>query len=911
MAELPSGTVTFLFTDLEGSTRLWEEHPDEMREALARHDEILRNAIAAHDGAIVKTTGDGVHAAFTMADDAVAAAIDAQLRLGAEEWGETDALRVRMGIHTGPAELRDGDYYSSAVNRAARLMGIAHGGQVVVSHATEQLVRDTLPADVSFIDLGEHRLRDLGSTERVYQVMHGDLAFEFPELRSLDAYPGNLPTAITSFVGRDEALREIAKVLLEARVVTLTGVGGVGKTRLAVQVAAEVLPRYPDGAWLVELAAITDSQAVPELVAATLGIPQRQGQNVTDSILFWVRNRCALLVLDNCEHVLDSAARLANAIVRASPEVTVLATSREGLGLMGERMLAVRSLDVPSDDSPVETLAAIEAVRLFVERAGAVRSGFALTSENADAVVQVCRRLDGIPLAIELAAARVRMMSPGEISARLDERFRLLTGGARTAVERHQTLRRTVDWSYDLLTEPERSLLNRLSVFSSGFTLDAAESVASDEGLDVLEGLGQLVDKSLVVADAEADGSTRYRLLETIRQYALEALEDSGETDAIRRRHGEWCASLAQDIANGLRGSDEIIWHARLSRELDNLRVGVTWATGMDDAAAALAIIGPFPSTALWGSRSGYALAPWAALALTTSDPGTQPTYASVLALRAMDHLNKERLAEARADADAATAAARTPTDHANALHAVIFIAAVAGRATEVSQRRDEYLATIRATADPYLIASGLSMVASIMLADGAPADGLEYAEEAFELAKQVGNPSLFALACYTLAGAVSTDDAELAWHLLDDGLAATPAAEYGFRAGMILGRMARIRPDTNDQSWAQRFRQGLLLAYDGGDIRQCYILLDIYAQCLAAAGRAEPAAVVYGTLDTHADHLANKFSADLRVTTATALVETLGADQFAELRAKGTAMDIHQAVSFALTELDRSISHA
>ena len=403
MSELPSGTVTFLFTDVEGSTRLWEEFPEAMRQALARHDEILRRVIQSRRGYVVKTTGDGFHAVFATAHDALDAAITGQLGLRAEPWGVTGPLRVRMGVHTGQAQLRDGDYYGTAVNRAARLMGVAHGGQIVISGAVEQLSRDSLPAAVTLTDLGEHRLRDLGHPEHVFQVLHPALPAESRALNSLEALPSHLPQQLTTFVGRDGELVEIAQVLEDARVVTLVGVGGVGKTRLALQVAAESLPRFEAGAWLCELGPLWDESGVPDLVAVTLRVQQRPGETVTESIVGVLRDRELLLVLDNCEHLVTSAARLVDAIVRACPRVRVLATSREGLGVAGERLMLVQSLAVPDIDAGGEGQVECDAVRLFVDRAGDARHGFALTRENATAIGQICRRLDGIPLAIEFS----------------------------------------------------------------------------------------------------------------------------------------------------------------------------------------------------------------------------------------------------------------------------------------------------------------------------------------------------------------------------------------------------------------------------------------------------------------------------------------------------------------------------
>ena len=461
--------------------------------------------------------------------------IAGQLALGAEDWGAPGPLRVRMGLHTGVAEVRDGDYYGGVLNRAARLMAIAHGGQIVASLATVELLRDD---GYALVDLGEHRLRDLGRAEHVFQVTHPALAEEFPVLRSLESFPTNLPLQVTSFVGRSRELADVIDALDDNRIVTITGVGGVGKTRLALQTGAEALPRFPDGVWLCELGPLGNADLVPSVLAGALGVQQRAGQTMTESIVAACAHRNLLVVLDNCEHLLDAAARMVDVMVRSCPGVLVLATSREGLGVSGERIMVLRSLELPAESTSVTDATDIDAVRLFVDRAAATGSGFELVPGNVGPVVQICRRLDGIPLAIELAAARVRVMSTSEIAGLLDERFRLLAGGLRTTVERHQTLRQAVDWSYDLLDHRERQLLNRLGVFAGGFTLGAAAAVAGRRELDtfdVLDLLGQLVDKSLVVADDTSDG-TRYRLLETIRQYALERLDDAGETDDVRQR---------------------------------------------------------------------------------------------------------------------------------------------------------------------------------------------------------------------------------------------------------------------------------------------------------------------------------------------------------------------------------------
>ncbi len=435
-----------------------------------------------------------------------------------------------------------------------------------MSLATSELVRDS---GVELIDLGEHRLRDLGHPERVYQVVHVDLLRTFPVLRSIENFASNLPLQTTSFVGREGDMAEVMRELSDTRLVTLTGVGGVGKTRLAIQVAAEVLPRFRDGAWLCELGPLSDEERLADVLAGALGVRPRPGMSTTDGLLEWLRAKQLLMVLDNCEHVISAASTMVERLMLACGDLHVLATSREGLGVRGEHQITVRSLDLT-----------VASPQLFLDRAHHAGGAVGRDEHTAEVVGQICRRLDGIPLALELAAARTRMMTPAEISARLDERFRLLTGGSRTAVERHQTLRQAVDWSYDLLARGEQEMLNRLGVFAGGFTLDAAEAVISGDGinaLDVFESVASLVDKSLVVAD-QSPGDTRYRLLETIRQYALERLDVDGTADATRHRHAQWFVSFLEGARDLLVGPHELEWHGRVDCETDNIRAAVTWA---------------------------------------------------------------------------------------------------------------------------------------------------------------------------------------------------------------------------------------------------------------------------------------------------------------------------------------------
>jgi predicted ATPase/class 3 adenylate cyclase len=593
VSELPTGTVTFLFTDLESSTRLWEQHTEAMREALARHDALLREAVETHRGHVVKSAGDGMSAVFPTADDAIDAAVEGQRALQGEAWGETGPLRVRMGLHTGVAEQRDGDYFGPVLNRAARLMSAAHAGQVLCSQVTADLVRDSLPASVGLVELGHHHLQDLSRPEVVSQVTHLNLVSEFPPLRSLEPVPGNLPRQVTSFVGRAQELATVARELADTPMVTLTGVGGVGKTRLALEVAASVVPNYRDGAWLCELDGVRDADAVPDALTGIFGLDPSPGVTSTDLVLKFLRGKQLLLIVDNCEHVLRPVSRLVDAIVRACPAVRILATSREGLGLAGERNVVVGSLQVPEATADIGHVSGSDAVRLFVDRAQAARFGFALDTASAGAVVQICERLDGVPLGIELAAARVGMLTPVELARRLDERFRILTGSERGAVERHQTLRAAIDWSYDLLDEPERTVLDRLSVFASGFTLEAAEAVASGEGIerdDAFDLLASLVAQSLVEAEATGE-ETRYRLLEIIRQYAQERLDLAGDLPRLRSEHARFYAAFSEEALAGVTTPAELEWWQRFSREIDNVRIALTWAIENGDVDTTLRLL--------------------------------------------------------------------------------------------------------------------------------------------------------------------------------------------------------------------------------------------------------------------------------------------------------------------------------
>ncbi len=572
-----SAILTFLFTDIEGSTALWEAFPEAMKPVLARHDALLRQAVSAHSGAIFKTTGDGCVAAFENAVDAFSASLAIQQSLQAESWPEIQpqAVRVRIGIHAGEAEQRLGDFFGPVLNRAARLMSVGHGGQVLVSNAAAELGRDFLPPGLSLVDLGEHRLKDLVRPEHIFQLAHPALADHFPPLKSLDSYPNNLPVQLTSFVGREKEMDDLRTSLAGARLVTLTGSGGTGKTRLSLQVAAELLPSFADGAWFLELAPLAEGQQIQSALAVILGLDQIPGVPLLDTITGFLRGKRLLLILDNCEHLIQDCGKLADHLLKACPQLKILASSREALGIAGEVSYRVPSLSLPeAEDLSPEQLKASEAVQLFMDRAAAANPRFVLAAENTPAVAQICRRLDGIPLALELAAARLKLFPAAQIASRLNDRFRLLTGGSRTALPRQQTLRALIDWSYDLLDEPERLLLRGLSVFSGGWSYEAVEALFSD--LDVLSLLSQLVNKSLVVME-DTGGEARYNLLETIRQYARDKLIEAGEATSMRDRHLDYYMRLSEEASVELRGNQAIAWFERLNIEADNFRLALEW----------------------------------------------------------------------------------------------------------------------------------------------------------------------------------------------------------------------------------------------------------------------------------------------------------------------------------------------
>jgi predicted ATPase/class 3 adenylate cyclase/DNA-binding CsgD family transcriptional regulator len=789
---LPTGTVTLLLADAEGSTQLWETQPDEMTAAFARLDGARSDLIAAHGGMrpVEQGEGDSFVVAFARASDAVSCALELQR-------APLAPIRLRIGVHTGEVQLRDeGNYIGPTINRTARLRDLGHGGQILVSGTTEALVIDMLPPDAWLTDLGTHELRGVPRPERVVQLCHPDLCNEFPPLRVSKAVASQrLPMQLTSFVGRNTELPQVRELLTQNRLVTLTGAGGAGKTRLAIQIAGQLSGEFGDGVWYVDLAPITDPELVPVTVARALGLPDQPGRSTMDTLTRFLADRQMLVVLDNCEHLLDASAALVNALLATAARLTLLTTSREPIGVPGEVSWRVPSLSLRT-----------EAIDLFTDRARHARPEFVVTDDNAAVVAEICARLDGLPLAIELAAARVRALSLAEILESLHDRFRLLTGGARTAGRRQQTLRASVDWSHALLTEPERVLFRGLAAFLGGFDFDAAQTVASGgevERFQVLDLLTLLVDKSLVVAD-DTGGRTRYRLLETVRQYALEKLGESGEADAVRARHRDHYTAMAA-VLDAPAGTD---YEHRLEQadiEIDNLRAAFAWSR--ENSAIELALTLASSLQPLWQARGrireGRA---WFDTALADLD-AQHPEVAAAVRARALgDKAVLDTWAGAAASTDQAEEAlaiARDVDDPAllaRTLTACGFIAG-AGYNSEVARACfAEAIGLARAVDDRWRLSRILALQAQGAEIAGDLLGIRAAGEEGRDLADAIGD-RFNSRACRFYLGMSQTARGDLAGAVAQ------------------LGEVAAEAEEAHDEIWrvTSLGGQSLALAYQGG----------------------------------------------------------------------------------------------
>ena len=852
-AELPAGTVTFLLTDIEGSTRLWETVPDAMEIALERHNRLLTGVIEDHGGVVVTSRGEGdsFFAVFPGAAAAVEAAGACQLRLAGEGWPAGAALRVRMGLHTGEARVRGSDRVDHApINRCARVKAAGHGGQVLVTKTTRDLVGGRLGGGFGLKRLGEFRLRDLAEPELIYQLTHTDLPAEFPPIRTVAARPGNLPVQVSSFVGRERELEQTAAALGQARVVTLTGPGGVGKTRLALQAATQVAGRFGDGAWLAELAPLRDPAGVDDAVAAVFSLTARAGQSTRQALVEFLRSKHLLLVLDNCEQVLAGAAALAENLARSCERLAILATSREGLAIEEEHLVPVPPLRVPGVGADLAAITQAEAVRLFAERAAAVKPGFTVTAQNAAAVAAVVRRLDGIALAVELAAARVPAMTPAELARQLERSFAVLAPGRRGAEARHQTLRATIDWSFQLLAGPEQVLLARLAVFAGGCTLEAAEAVCGEERIDpdaVFGLLAALVARSLLVAE-EHGPQTRYRLLEPIRQYGEQRLDQAGQAERWRARHAGYYADLPRRVREHAHDTDEeVFWAVRLSAEQDNLLAAWSWAIATGNVDTTFRMPAGFAPSEIW---STYPLLLPAEAALELPGAAEHPGYPLALAVSAVFASNRadvtgtEELCRQAAEASARQATPDWQVEEA-VCAARQNIATTRGAFADAARLAEQAAGLARAGGD--LADASLELTSAVgdhLLAGDTPA-AVPLAREALALARQVGAPALIATSLLAVGTAVASTDPEEALACLRESRELS--TELGYQSSVDLIWAAGIAFLLGDQAATLELgRRAIGRLQWGGDRRLMGVILPMIAGTLATT-RPEAAATIQG----------------------------------------------------------------
>jgi predicted ATPase/class 3 adenylate cyclase len=914
---LPSGTVTFLFSDIEGSTRLLQELGERYPEVLEDHNRLVRAAFAENGGHEVGSQGDAFFFVFSSARNAVAAAVAAQKALGQHPWPDGTTVRVRIGLHTGEGTLAGDDYVGLDVHRAARIAAAGHGGQILVSQVTRVLVDGDLPESVSLIDLGPHRLKDLQKTEHIFQVVHPELTSRFPALRSLDISPHNLPVQITSFIGREEEMAEIRRLLADVHLVTLRGPGGAGKTRLAIQVAADHLDSFLDGVWLVELAPIADPANVPQTVASSLGL-REPARAATEVLAEYLRTRSLLLVLDNCEQVLEATAALCAMLLRQCPNLRVLATSRETLGVTGERIFQVQPLALPDpgEAGSADMANQFAAVRLFVERAAGYQPGFKVTDDNIRAIVELCRRLDGIPLAIELAAARVRVLSVEQILARLEDRFRLLTGGPRTGLAHHQTLRAALDWGYDLLTDNERAMFRRVAVFAGGFTLEAAEGVCAGGVIDageVLDLLARLVDKSLVTVE-QISAEVRYRLLETIRQYGLERLRDAGEEAAVRERHRAHFLELAEEAEMELLGPDQKTWLDRLETDHDNLRAALEWSRSSPDRIeVGLRLAGSL--THFWEVRGYWEEGRrWLDDLLPRTDPS--PSLARVKAMTAAAGLALKDgdMPRVEALANESLALSRQLGDKRGAASCLVILGVRACRLEDYGAAEalgGEGLTLSRETGDNFATAWAQAVLGLVARARGDldRADGLLM--ESLKALRMIGHRWASAIVLGNL-GMIARDRGELdrAVAHLEEALEILRQLGDKSYASYTLLNLGTIASARHDYERAGRlYRECLGLRKELQETRGIVTCLAALGCTAAGLMDYRKAAVLFGAYDAQREATGasippifrNEYERQVGAVTA-----ALGPAAFAEAWAEGRALSRDDAIDNALKEPSR-----
>jgi predicted ATPase/class 3 adenylate cyclase len=915
----PTGTVTFLFTDIEGSTRLWEQDSSAMQVALARHDELLRSAIESNGGHVFKTVGDAFCCAFPTAPDALKAALVAQRRLLSYGWEQTGPLLVRMALHTGAAQERDGDYFGPPLNRVARLLSAAHGSQVLLSLPTQELVRDQLPAGAALMDLGEKNLKDLFRPERVYQLTAPGLPSEFPPLRTLHAYRNNLPLQPTALIGREKEVSEVCDLLGHeaTRLLTLTGPGGIGKTRLALQAAADLLEDFTDGTFFAQLATLTEVELFFSAVAETLGVRETGEQPLVESLKDYLSGRRMLLLLDNFEQVLGAAPQVTE-LLAAAPGLKVLATSRTSLRIYGEHVFPVPPLSMPDLKSPpsLERLTQYEAVRLFVERAQAVKPDFEVTNESAPAVAEICVRLDGLPLAIELAAARITMLPPRAMLQRLGSRLKLLTGGARDLPERQRTLRATIEWSFALLDEGEQLLFARLAVFSGGRTLEAIEAICDAQGdlpVEAFDGISSLLDKSLLrQEEGPPNGEPRFVMLETVHEFAREKLRESAEAEQIKRAHAEYFLTLGGPPRLELIGANQLEWLERLEAEHDNMRAALSWALERKEAEVALRL-----GDALWWfwSVRGYHSEGrrWLEEALAIDGRGSPASRAMALA-------GAGGLASDQGDYDRAKEACEEGLEllaheGREAREAKLWLLSCLGSVAwqredyrQASELFEEELALSREMRDTLWLAMSLSSLALVSDSRGDSERATELYEQSMGLYREQGVKLGLAECLNSLAMIVySQGDLGRAAQLTEEGVALQ--RELDDRGGVALGLcnlgwIALLQDDLGRA--ADLYGESLTLSWDIGLNPLVQSALEGFACVAGGKGEAERAARLWGAAqalhETKGIPRDTDFldEADARISAVRSGMEE---EEWEEAQHKGRVMTLDRAVSYALEE--------
>jgi predicted ATPase/class 3 adenylate cyclase len=846
MAVLPTGTVTLLFTDMEGSTRLLERLGDRYVEVLTEHRRLLRAAFARFDGHEVGTEGDALFVAFAKASQAVAAAVAGQQALAAHHWPDGMAVRVRMGIHTGEPLLVGQDYAGLDVHQAARICAAAHGGQVLLSQTTRELLGDDLPSGVGLRDLGQHRLKDLSRPQRLFQLVIAGLSADFPALRTVGSHPTNLPVQVTSFVGRQREVAAIPRLLDRpgVRLLTLSGPGGTGKTRLAVKVAGELAESFPAGVFFVGLAPVNDPGLVVATIAQALGVRETAGQSLLESLTQHIGDQRLLLVLDNFEQVTAAAGSIVD-LLTACPQLKVLVTSRAALHVSGEHAYVVPPLSLPARDiKSNQDVTASEAVTLFVERARAANPSFSVTDANAPLLVEICRRLDGLPLAIELAAARSRMLPPQAMLARLDRRLQLLTGGGRDRPARQQTLRATIDWSYDLLDSGEQTLFARLAVFTGGCALEAVEAVCNLEGdLDVLAGLDALADKNLLEPQEGPGGDARVLMLETIREYAMAQLIERDEADAIGREHADYYTGVAERAEMELLGPRQEAWHERIDVDLDNFNAALGWSLAHQQVEVTARLAAALLQFWVSRGRVGEGLR-WLEAALEDAESLTPPTLARVLFAKAYLLLQMgAHHQQAITLLEESLALFREVGDTSRTVRAISVLGHATLRAGELDRSlrlREEAVALAREDADRWNLAMATGNLGISLLAVEDQAGARSALEESLTLYQAVGEPAGIAFALVGLAMlALSDGDPERASSLLEEAFrlarqvgALTDAARY-------LADLALVALYTGDHTRGARLLRESLTVVDQVEddllVAQC-----LWGMAIAAAATGQ-----------------------------------------------------------------------